>query len=206
MKVGTICKLKVDCLGNKAGTLGVVFYGYDHGFQVIFENGKYDGFSTKCGVPIGKAPFIQRETRQVEADYFLEEVGFEESLASYKFTSVIQVSNDFDLDVFSIAWSEGWKKTAAVYESEPKAFKSDEDDGFEKCLVQVEDSGTHRWLWFAREKGDVTVTSMHMLSAAMDYEDFSHFEYADSLEEYLLSRWIQDDKTLYPKYVVFKRK
>ena len=45
MKVGTICKLKVDCLGNKAGTLGVVFNDYGDGFQVIFENGSYDGIS-----------------------------------------------------------------------------------------------------------------------------------------------------------------
>ena len=46
MKVGTICKLKVDCLGNEPGTLGVVFYDYGDGFQAIFENGNYDGFST----------------------------------------------------------------------------------------------------------------------------------------------------------------
>jgi len=108
MKVGTICKLKVDCLGNKAGTLGVVFYDYGDGFQAIFENGNYDGFSIR----------LFRSAESTEVDRFLEEVGFEESLAGYQFKNVIQVSNDFDLGLFNIVWSEGWKNKAKETESE----------------------------------------------------------------------------------------
>ncbi len=204
MKVGTICKLKVDCLGNKAGTLGVVFYNYGDGIQAIFENGGYDGFSLKYGNG------LTGDKGQSEVDLFLEEVGFEESLGDYKFKSVIQVSNDFDLDVFSIAWSEGWKKFADGKASKPevKAFKSDEDDGFEKCEVYA-DGNRPAWLRFKRRdrkhEGSFTVC---MLSAAMDYEDFSHFEYAEVQDENLnmFPRWKIGTETLYPKYVVFKRK
>jgi len=103
MKVGTICKLKVDCLGNKAGTLGVVYYNYGEGVQAIFENGSYDGFSSTRPLPSA----IPSEG-QIEADYFLEEVGFEESLASYQFTNVIQLSTDYRNGLFDIAWSEKW--------------------------------------------------------------------------------------------------
>ena len=120
MKVGTICKLKVDCLGNKAGTLGVVFYNYGDGVQVIFENGRYDGFSITHGGMIGEAPFVKRETAQVEADYFLEEVGFEESLAGYHFKNVMQVSEDYKAGVFNIAWSEGWKVAVKANVAETK--------------------------------------------------------------------------------------
>jgi len=86
MKVGTICKLKVDCLGNKAGTLGVVFYDYGDGFQAIFENGNYDGFSRTSKM---KAPSCPEAITQTETDFFLEEVGFEESLAGYQFKTVM---------------------------------------------------------------------------------------------------------------------
>ena len=106
MKVGTICKLKVECLGNKAGTLGVVFSGYCGGFQVIFENGGYDGFSR---TPSALAEGSQSES---EADRFLEELGFEESLAAYPFKNVMQVSEDYRTGLFNIAWSEKWKVVA----------------------------------------------------------------------------------------------
>ena len=115
MKVGIICKLKVDCLGNKAGVLGVVFNDYGDGFQVIFENGNYDGFSTRRNLP------SQMRTEDlIEADFFLEEVGFEESLAAYPFRNVMQVSADYRDGVFDIAWSERWKCFAKVFSSMPK--------------------------------------------------------------------------------------
>lgn len=48
MKTGTVVKLKVNCLGNKPGTIGVCYQEYDlgepGGSQVIFENGEYCGF------------------------------------------------------------------------------------------------------------------------------------------------------------------
>ncbi len=100
MKVGTICKLTVDCLGNKTGTLGVVFNDYGDGFQVIFANGNYDGFSTLDN----KATVGKHE--KIEVDYFLEEVGFEESLAGYQFKNVMQVATDYRKGLFNIAWSQ----------------------------------------------------------------------------------------------------
>ena len=102
MKVGTIVKLKVACLGNEKGTLGVVFYDYGDGFQVIFENGNYDGFSID--------EEITRTGTRIEADYFLEEVGFEESLASYQFTNVIQVCAAYRRGLFDIVWKKSNEK------------------------------------------------------------------------------------------------
>lgn len=99
MKVGTICKLKVYCLGNEAGTFGVVFNDYGDGFQAIFENGQYDGFSLlDSALSFGAKP--------TEADYFLEKVGFEPSLAGYQFKNVMQVSADCRKGLFDIAWSQ----------------------------------------------------------------------------------------------------
>ena len=109
MKVGTICKLKVDCLGNKAGTLGVVFYDYGDGFQAIFENGNYDGFSTTAMLGGFGVPGYGKTT---EETYFLEEVGFEPSLGGYLFRNVMQVSGDYRHGLFNIAWSEKWQGEA----------------------------------------------------------------------------------------------
>lgn len=187
MKVGTICKLKVDCLGNKAGTLGVVFYDYGDGFQCIFENGNLDGFSTSSEVtalvPGG----------EIEADYFLEEIGFEESLAGYQFKNVVKVAVDYKAGVFNIAWSEKWQGEYEPFGKE-----------YEKCKVYA-DGNRPSWLRFKRKwlKGEgVTVC---LLSGAMDYEDFSHFEYAD-LGKSIYPRWMQANKTTYPLFVVFRKK
>ena len=90
MQVGTVVKLKVDCLGNSKDTLGVVFYNYGDGFQAIFENGNYDGFSLTSKMPDG----------QIEANYFLEEAGYAHNLSKYEFKNVIQVSEDFRKGVF----------------------------------------------------------------------------------------------------------
>lgn len=65
--VDTVVKLRQECLGNPAGTLGVIFYNYGDGFQAIFENGNYDGFSLISKMPDGT----------VEADFFLSSVGFD---------------------------------------------------------------------------------------------------------------------------------
>jgi len=85
MKVGTIVKLKIPCLGNGTDTTGIVFHTYPdfddkskEGVQVIFENGEYDGFSIK------------------EQDIFLKYVGFSHNHENYMFKNVIQVSRDFD--------------------------------------------------------------------------------------------------------------
>jgi len=216
MKVGTICKLKVDCLGNKAGTLGVVFYDYGDGFQAIFENGNLDGFSTTRGMKIGKAPFIERETEQVEADYFLEEVGFKESLASYCFKNVVQVEYDYSDGLFNIAWSKqgttadilrkhkfGTEKLAEYLgQNHPK------ESEYEKCEVYA-DGNRPALLRFKRkvhtgEKQTPSIQSRY-LSVAQDYEDFAYFEYAD-IGPSMFPRWIHGDVTIYPKFVVFRKK
>lgn len=89
MKVGDIVKLKVGCLGNSALTEGVVFNHYGTGFQVIFPNGEYDGFSE-----IGKI------NNQVEAEYFLEYVRHKKKLENYCFANVMQLSQDFKNGLF----------------------------------------------------------------------------------------------------------
>ena len=92
MQVGTIVKLKRDCLDNPKGAIGVVFYDYGDGFQAIFPNGNYDGFSTD-----DKEEVFGGLT---EADFILEEVGFEPVLSGYQFKNVITVEQDFRRGVF----------------------------------------------------------------------------------------------------------
>ncbi len=89
MKVGTLVKLKVPCLGNEAGAQGVCFDvyqlgDYPPGAQIIFENGNYDGFS------------------QEEQAQFLEEMC--DTSFQYEFTHVIQLGNDFRAGVFDYAF------------------------------------------------------------------------------------------------------
>jgi hypothetical protein len=89
-RVGDLFKLKVQCLGNPAGTVGVGFNAYDlgegPGIQLIFPNGEYDGFS----------PTEQRD--------FLEPVGHCDALSAYHFSNVIQVAGDFRAGHFGVAW------------------------------------------------------------------------------------------------------
>ena len=88
MKVGTIVKLQLACLGNEVGTRGVVYDEYNigtKGVSVIFENGEYDGFSEE------------------EQRMFLKEKGICEELSTYKFTNVMQLSRDFDNGIFDNA-------------------------------------------------------------------------------------------------------
>ena len=85
-RVGNVYKLKRPCLNNKQGVRGVCFYDYGDGFQVIFPNGKYDGFSS-IGDSFGG-------TGQTEADFILEQVGHDSASANYEFKHVIQVERD----------------------------------------------------------------------------------------------------------------
>lgn len=98
MQVGTIVKLKRDCLDNPKGAIGVVFYDYGDGFQAIFPNGNYDGFSTD-----EKEDVFGGLT---EADFILEEVGFEPSLADYQFRNVITVDLDFRRGLFDVVFKQ----------------------------------------------------------------------------------------------------
>ena len=94
MKVGTIVQLKVACLENPIGSIGVVFYDYGFGSQAIFENGGYDGFSNVHRMPTIGQP--------IEEDYFLDQIGFEPDLTGYEFKNVLQVEQDFRKGVFDV--------------------------------------------------------------------------------------------------------
>lgn len=83
---GTIVKLKIPCLGNDVGRIGVVFNDYGTGCQVIFPNGEYDGFSTE------------------EQATFLEEVGFDSVIGRYQFKNVMRVAEDYRVGVFDNAF------------------------------------------------------------------------------------------------------
>ncbi len=86
LEVGDIVTLKKDLLGNPEESEGVVYDKYNlgekGGVSVIFENGEYDGFNVE------------------EQKEYLERIGHEESLASYVFTSSINLRQDFDNGVF----------------------------------------------------------------------------------------------------------
>lgn len=88
MNIGTIVKLKIDCLGNAIGSIGVVYENYNigegNGVSVIFENGEYCGFS------------------EIEQEEFFEEVGFttDARIKTYNFTNVIKLSRDFESGLF----------------------------------------------------------------------------------------------------------
>jgi len=89
MTVGSLVRLKVKCLGNEPGTLGVC-YSVDHtlgrpSYGIVFPNGEYDGFSP------------------AEMGSFLEPAGFSSSVQDYQFTNVIRLSEDCRRGVFNIA-------------------------------------------------------------------------------------------------------
>jgi hypothetical protein len=108
MKVGILVKLKKPILGNKAGTIGVVYYNYSDGFQAIFQNGEYDGFSTSKDNVFadGIAKNGMPRNPLTEAEFFLQEVGFAKSIADYEFKNVMQLSDDFRRGTFNKALKE----------------------------------------------------------------------------------------------------
>lgn len=82
--VGAKFKLRVACLGNSIGTVGICFNEYQDfdyidqtGVQVIFPNGEYDGFSVE------------------EQKMFLEYVGHDLNCIGYRFKNVMEVAKDF---------------------------------------------------------------------------------------------------------------
>ena len=90
--VGSLVRLKVQCLGNAAGTVGVCYERYQlddrAGFSFIFENGRYDGFSPE------------------EVEQFLEEIGYYLPIGNYRFINVMKLSEDFRDGVFDGAFAE----------------------------------------------------------------------------------------------------
>lgn len=94
--IGDLYKLRVNILGNPAGTMGVVFNEYRDfdvqggvGIQVIFKNGEYDGFSVH------------------EQESFLEYAGHSEAKENYEFKNVMTVVNDFRRGY----WDENFEST-----------------------------------------------------------------------------------------------
>lgn len=98
--IGHLVSLKIPCLGNPVGTIGVCFDDYGDGRQYIFENGEYDGFSLERRVPNSK--------NETELDAFLNDLGFhDEEHFQYDFTNVIKLGQDFRKGVFDLAFQEG---------------------------------------------------------------------------------------------------
>lgn len=91
MLVGTIVKLKKECLDNPKNAKGLCYEVYDRGkgeegASIIFENGKSDGFS----------PEEQKE--------ILVPIGISEDLLNYKFENVGKVNEDFRKGVFNLVF------------------------------------------------------------------------------------------------------
>jgi hypothetical protein len=86
LKVGDVVALRIPCLQNEVGVLGVVYYDYGMGIQVVFENGEYDGFSND------------------EQERFLNYVTHNEMCEDYHFTNVIKLSRDFRDGRFNSVW------------------------------------------------------------------------------------------------------
>lgn len=103
MKVGTVVRLKQECLGNPVGTLGVVFNDYGSGSQIIFKNGEYDGFSGAFEIPRG----------EIEQERWLEEVGINLMVAKYAFTNVRKLSRDFEQGYFNSTWGGKFGKVVS---------------------------------------------------------------------------------------------
>lgn len=86
--VGSLYSLKVPCLGNPVGTVGVCYEVYNiggpNGYSFIFQNGRYDGFSHD------------------EVQDFLEFQGIDPSIRDYKFTNVMRLSEDFSKEKLGI--------------------------------------------------------------------------------------------------------
>lgn len=88
MLVGTIVKLKRECLDNPKDTKGVCYERYDRGkgeegVSIIFENGKHDGFSLE------------------EQKEILIPIGISEDLMSYEFEYVGKLIEDFRKGIFN---------------------------------------------------------------------------------------------------------
>ena len=81
--IGTQVRLKVPCLGNPIGALGVCYEHYfigHEGCSVIFENGNYDGFD------------------EFEQESFLEVV--KQTDLAYNFKNVSQLVHDWYQGLF----------------------------------------------------------------------------------------------------------
>ena len=93
LQVGSVVRLRVPCLGNPKGALGVCYEEYQlngrSGYSFVFENGNFNGFSGKDDEYYG-----------AETVKFFEVVGYAPKLSDYEFTDVMRLSTDFEAGVF----------------------------------------------------------------------------------------------------------
>jgi hypothetical protein len=91
-RVGDLVTVMRPVLGNAAGSLAVVYEIYDIGKgpspSLIFQNGQYDGFSTR-----------DREL------FGVTKVGHDAAIAGYHFENVLQLDADFRAGVFDTVWA-----------------------------------------------------------------------------------------------------
>lgn len=97
MQVGTMVRLKKPCLDNPVGVKGVVYEDYGGGVSVIFENGRYDGFSCLSSQAFGGLSDIE---------FILFEDGFCPEVSNYQFENVSCLEKDFRNGVFNSAFSK----------------------------------------------------------------------------------------------------
>ncbi|OUX84031.1 MAG: hypothetical protein CBB95_17760 [Alteromonas sp. TMED35] len=89
-QIGTVITVDTECVGNPVGAKGVVFEHYTigdrPGLSVLFENGRYDGFSEFCLEVIG--------VNTITTTRYLQ---------NYEFVSVLQLQEDFERGFFDAA-------------------------------------------------------------------------------------------------------
>jgi hypothetical protein len=95
LQVGSTVRLKKECLGNPIGAKGVVYDDYGQGVSVIFENGRYDGFSSEPSVAFGNLS---------EIEFILFEDSFCLEVSSFRFKSVLSLECDFRMGYFAPAF------------------------------------------------------------------------------------------------------
>lgn len=88
--IGMVVTLGQSCLGNPAGSRGVVYehytFGAHHGVSIIFENASYDGFSERC-----------IEVLDVTSAHLVRQ------LQNYAFNTVSQLQHDYERGLFDVA-------------------------------------------------------------------------------------------------------
>ena len=92
LRIGAIVTVGRPCMGNPAGARALAVDEYDSGdgpaWFLLFPNGDHDGFPLRDLIAFN----VQR-------------VGFDASLAGYRFSSVMRLTEDWRSGVFDRVWS-----------------------------------------------------------------------------------------------------
>jgi uncharacterized protein YktA (UPF0223 family) len=98
IQIGTRAKLKIPCMRNPTGTIGICFeiynIGDNSGASFIFPNSSYDGFSSQ------------------EVEEFLE--FYDNGDLQYEFTNVNQLMKDFHNGMFNKYFKETYEKHPTI--------------------------------------------------------------------------------------------